>query len=40
MKKIREIVRELAKVVEELNKLMTGVISLVGWVLILMNILT
>lgn len=40
MKKLREIVKELTKLLEQLDELAIKTISLVGWVLILIEVLT
>lgn len=39
MKKLRENVKELTKLVAQLDELMVKIISVVGWVLILIKIL-
>lgn len=37
---MEQIIKKLTKLVRQLNKLMVEIISLVGWVLILIEILT
>ena len=40
MKKIADIIKELIKIVDLLNKLAIGVISLLGWLLIAIELIT
>ena len=40
MKKAETIIKELIKLVQQLNKLMIEIISLVGWLIILIKLLT
>lgn len=39
MKRIQGIIKELIKVLQYLNKLAVEIISLIGWVLIIINLL-
>lgn len=40
MSKAEKIIKELIKLVQQLNKLAIEIISLVGWILILIKLLT
>lgn len=39
MQKFTDIIKELTKLVAQLNKLMVELVSLVGWILIILNLL-